>query len=106
MKRIITLVLFSLLLVSCSNDESDSNTPEQTSIANKSTEKRILVINDNTLATISDTGFVEIKSEFYSNKSEDCGKILSGGSESSDKGTLNDVKIQRTTFIRYIVKCE
>lgn len=99
MKKLLLLIAF--IFVSCS---PDTETAPKTTTATKVTEMRTLIVNYNTMATISDTGFKRHSSIFYSNDSKDCGLKLNGD-ETSNITTLNGVKVQITTSYRYTVEC-
>lgn len=102
MKKIITLVLLTITLASCSSEESVA----ETTIATKYVEKRTETINYSTAAIISDTGFIANgTTEFYSNNSDDCGKIVFNSTENSIT-TLNGVKVQINTSYRHVIKCQ
>lgn len=96
------LLLIGIIFVSCSTD-SEVIAPKVTT-ATKVTEMRTFVINYDTMATISDTGFQRHSSIFYSNDSNDCGKKLNGH-ETTQIGTLSGVKVQVITSFRYTVEC-
>jgi len=100
MKKLLLLIAF--IFVSCSSD-SETITPAKT-VANKVTEMRTLIINYDTAATISDTGYQKKSSVFYSNNPDDCGVKLQGY-ETTQIGTLNGVKVQVFNNYRYTVEC-
>ncbi|MEZ7500814.1 hypothetical protein QO200_19030 [Flavobacterium sp. Arc3] len=100
MKKIFILLLF--VLASCS---SDTVTEPVVINAMVATEMRIVIINYDTLVTISDTGYLPHgELVFYSNNANDCGRKLVG-SETDHVGTLtNGIKVQQTiSYKRYVV---
>jgi len=101
MKKLLLLIAF--IFVSCSSD-TETITPTKTTTAMKVTEMRVLIVNYDTMVTISDTGYQKQNREFYSNNSSDCGAKLAGY-ETTQIGTLNGVKVQVFNNYRYTVEC-
>jgi len=99
MKKLLLLIAF--IFVSCS---SDTETTPISTVATKVTEMRTLIVNYDTMVTISDTGFKRHSTIFYSNDSNDCGRKLNGN-EMTQIATLDGVKVQITTSYRYTVEC-
>lgn len=97
------LLLIGIVFVACSPDSEP--TPTKVTTATKNTEKRTLLVDYNAQKTISDTGYLPHGTGvFYSNNENDCGLKL-GGSETSQVGYLDGLKVQVTTFYRYNVTC-